>query len=563
MADFQALTALMKPDKNSHNYREAIAAVPYQEPCMPYLGLFLSDLTFTEETGKFINGTTINTNYTTLVGSKLRTFKSYQRRKYKFMKPLYSIYGELVFGEDELYKLSKLREETSTALEGTKLSMLRSESRKVARDRKSNGPTLGDDEDISVDKFSKRDWQILLANAETITLQKGEVLLKENEESDMLYVVNSGMICQLMKDGHALDVTPGELATKSFRGIQSSEGPLILSIVAVEESIVSGINKSFLFRIFETELDLAARFYKYVANQENNMLRSLMSNYANRSPAVNKRRSVRLEAGSVDLNDADKVFSSTFKSIGNEVVVKSYFCKGGVFSGQLFITKNYICFSAKAFGLHKKKVTQLNNVSDINTSRGCLEVLRDHKVKPKKFVFHTEKELEDCGAIATSLWSSARSRSHANPLHRARSNSGGSIVEDTVTLTPEDWKLILKGTKCITYESGTKLISEGVRPTALYQIARGTCSVQMQTGDTVATIATRKEGDIFGELSFLDESQVASASVICDGQVDVYILDYNFVHIILSVYKYLAPKFYRYISELLWLRITQFLYRTQ
>ncbi len=62
------------------------------------------------------------------MGEKLRLLKSYQKRKYNFMKPMYSIstiiyppafdlltinyiYGELVFGERELYKLSKLREE--------------------------------------------------------------------------------------------------------------------------------------------------------------------------------------------------------------------------------------------------------------------------------------------------------------------------------------------------------------------------------------------------------------------------------------------------------------------
>lgn len=43
MAEFQALTELMKPDKNSHNYRDALASIPYQEPCLPYLGTIHSN----------------------------------------------------------------------------------------------------------------------------------------------------------------------------------------------------------------------------------------------------------------------------------------------------------------------------------------------------------------------------------------------------------------------------------------------------------------------------------------------------------------------------------------
>jgi hypothetical protein len=32
----------------------------------------------------------------------------------------------------------------------------------------------------------------------------------------------------------------------------------------------------------------------------------------------------------------------------------AYACKLGILAGTLYITKNYLCFSAKAFGLNKK-----------------------------------------------------------------------------------------------------------------------------------------------------------------------------------------------------------------
>lgn len=102
---------------------------------IPHPALILSDLTFTEEANpKMLTEptATINSGYTSIMGAKIRLFKSFQKRQYKFMKPLYSvsnikdfvqynyyafdisyIYGELVFGEDELYKLSKLREDAN------------------------------------------------------------------------------------------------------------------------------------------------------------------------------------------------------------------------------------------------------------------------------------------------------------------------------------------------------------------------------------------------------------------------------------------------------------------
>ncbi len=38
MEEFHQLSDLMKTDKNFANYRETLAAVDYQKPCMPYLG---------------------------------------------------------------------------------------------------------------------------------------------------------------------------------------------------------------------------------------------------------------------------------------------------------------------------------------------------------------------------------------------------------------------------------------------------------------------------------------------------------------------------------------------
>lgn len=144
-----------------------------------------------------------------------------------------------------------------------------------------------------MENFTVRDWQILLANAEAITLKKDEVLVPENDVNDSLYVVNSGRLKMNLKHGQQLSVGPGEMASK-YSVLDHKSHDLVNSIVADDNSTISAINLSFLLyvsphgvsllieyrRLFETEYELAARFYKYIANQLNSMLRILMSSYA-------------------------------------------------------------------------------------------------------------------------------------------------------------------------------------------------------------------------------------------------------------------------------------------
>jgi hypothetical protein len=91
-------------------------------------------------------------------------------------------------------------------------------------------------------------------------------------------------------------VGPGEVCSKTSILGDSVGDTIITSIVAFTDSTVSAINMTFLLyiiamysyfrllyffsRLFDTEFDLAARFFKYVANQLNGMLRQLMATYA-------------------------------------------------------------------------------------------------------------------------------------------------------------------------------------------------------------------------------------------------------------------------------------------
>lgn len=81
--------------------------------------------------------------------------------------------------------------------------------------------------------------------------------------------------------------------------------------------------------------------------------------------------------------------------------------------------------------------------------------------------------------------------------------------------------------------------------------------------------------DIFGEMSFIDPGAEASASVIATTDLEICTLDFqypdialsvmrfylttcSYITVLLSVYKHLAPKFYKYIALLLRKRLHEF-----
>jgi len=215
--------------------------------------------------------------------------------------------------------------------------------------------------------------------------------------------------------------------------------------------------------------------------------------------------------------------------------------------------------------LTKKKAIAFLEIGQIAAIKTALEIKQTNK-KSKKFSFKTQKEAEDCAAIATSLRDSASGdRGTVSNLKKyIRHQSSATMVPEgeediSIVLTPADWTLLLKGSKCTTYAPGTYIVTEGIRPDKIFQISKGNCSIMKRVGGSLSVVAERKAGDIMGEMSFLDESEVASASVVAACEVEAYVLEYNYLSIFLSIYKHLAPKFYKYLALLIEKRFFQFI----
>jgi CRP-like cAMP-binding protein len=76
------------------------------------------------------------------------------------------------------------------------------------------------------------------------------------------------------------------------------------------------------------------------------------------------------------------------------------------------------------------------------------------------------------------------------------------------------------------YPNGSVIIEEGTVGDWVYVILEGSAKVRKKTSKGLVSVDTLKEGDVFGEMGFLEGGKrLRSASVVASGDVWVGILD--------------------------------------
>jgi len=108
---FKKLEVLMHPNASFKNYRNRLhASTP---PCLPYLGVYLSDLTFMEDGNPDKVDGLINFAKRRLMHGTIEEVQQYQVTPYNIskMEPAYTYLVELpILSEKDLYELSLARE---------------------------------------------------------------------------------------------------------------------------------------------------------------------------------------------------------------------------------------------------------------------------------------------------------------------------------------------------------------------------------------------------------------------------------------------------------------------
>lgn len=119
-------------------------------------------------------------------------------------------------------------------------------------------------------------------------------------------------------------------------------------------------------------------------------------------------------------------------------------------------------------------------------------------------------------------------------------------------LTPTDRTLLSSKSKKLTFAPGQALIREGDPSWAVYLVTGGTARVE-RNGKAIATLS---EGDVFGEMSFL-ESGNASATVFAADELSVELIETVELHQVFEGFPHLGSRFYKSVAVTLSRRLRE------
>eukprot|EP01132_Coremiostelium_polycephalum_P003803 gene3803-4732_t len=249
---FTNLNQLMCPDINFKNYRKQLSLCPANEPCIPYLGLFLTDYTYLDESNPPLIKQMVNIERIYLIGSRMQSFfQLFTNCNYQFTSNQTvrdAILGEKVWDENEIFRLSRIREESSQpdSSHGSGKDSGKDSSGGSSKDSSSQGSVVsssskrkhfvtkyrmsftGNDPPPSISSsLSERDWKILTTNAKVIKFKKEKKILSVGETNNNLYRVLNGRV--RFESPIANGASSNSLSTSGGGAVSGSQADLKLS----------------------------------------------------------------------------------------------------------------------------------------------------------------------------------------------------------------------------------------------------------------------------------------------------------------------------------------------
>ncbi|EFA86730.1 RasGEF domain-containing protein [Heterostelium album PN500] len=296
---FSSLNTVMSPDINFKMYRKMLSLVSPSEPCIPYVGLFLTDYTYLDESNPpLVNGGMVNVERIYLIGNRVQEFfQLFTNCSYNFQSQPQvreAILGEKVWDENETFRLSKIREEhnnngtvSPSGSGGSSSSSSSLSSSSSHHHQSSSGSNLtvsgvsgskrkgfaskyrmsftGNDPPPSIaSALSERDWKILSTNAKVIKHKKGKKILAMGEVNNNLYRVMTGRV---KFENNAPEETR-YLECGDIFGEDSFlyDRPMLFNVISDSDDCeLVEIEKTFILQLFASEPILAATYYKHIA----------------------------------------------------------------------------------------------------------------------------------------------------------------------------------------------------------------------------------------------------------------------------------------------------------
>ena len=118
-------------------------------------------------------------------------------------------------------------------------------------------------------------------------------------------------------------------------------------------------------------------------------------------------------------------------------------------------------------------------------------------------------------------------------------------------LTTKDYSLLREKAKVVVFPKNEIIIKEGASPQCIYILQKGMVRVEKATIGTGVAIAILEPGDIFGEMSFLEEA-ITSAKIVAQDVVEVLILEQTELYSLLVSVPGLSARLYQSLACLLY-----------
>jgi CRP-like cAMP-binding protein len=129
-------------------------------------------------------------------------------------------------------------------------------------------------------------------------------------------------------------------------------------------------------------------------------------------------------------------------------------------------------------------------------------------------------------------------------------------MESLRFLTHDDRRLLLGASRQATYRYDEEIIAEGSPQQALYVIREGQVRIEYSGLSGTSVVARLQAGEVFGEMSFVDQ-RGASAAVVADGDVLVDVIEREQMNALLYSVPGLAARFFQSLAVTLSQRLRE------
>lgn len=117
-------------------------------------------------------------------------------------------------------------------------------------------------------------------------------------------------------------------------------------------------------------------------------------------------------------------------------------------------------------------------------------------------------------------------------------------------LTDHDTSSLMRGAQARAFQPGESILTQGARRQGIFVVRSGAVRVTRHTQGTSVVLAHLGPGEVFGEMSFL-ENTVASAAVVASGVTEIDVIEPEHVHRLLGSVPGFAGRFFQSLATFL------------